>query len=53
MYKDCIMNEMEGKSIPYTKQQLQLQLQHQQQQQPYHQTSSMNEDKSKALDSLV
>jgi regulator of G-protein signaling len=50
MYKDCIMNEMEGKSIPYTKQQLQLQLQHQQQ---HHQTSSINEDKSKALDSLV
>jgi len=42
MYKDCIMNEMEGKSVPYSK--------HQKQQQ---QISSTNDDRSKALDSLV
>ena len=39
MYKECIMNEMEGKSIPFTKYS--------------HHTSSTNEDKSKTLDSLV
>ena len=39
MYKECIMSEMEGKSIPFTKQS-----QH---------TSSTNDDKSKTLDSLV
>ena len=39
MYKDCIMNEMEGKSIPYSIHQQQL--------------SSSGDDRSKALDSLV
>jgi regulator of G-protein signaling len=39
MYKDCIMNEMEGKSIPYIK--------------PSQQISSINEEKSRTLDSLV
>jgi hypothetical protein len=38
MYKDCIMSEMEGKSIPYTKQQ---------------QISSTNDDRSKTLDALT
>ena len=66
MYKDCIMSEMEGKSLPYTKQQQQQQQQqqqrhHYQQQQshhrrppqPHHPTSTINEDKCKTLDSLV
>jgi hypothetical protein len=39
MYKECIMNEMEGKSIPYSIQQQQL--------------SANNDDRSKTLDSLV
>jgi hypothetical protein len=39
MYKDYIMNEMEGKSLPSIKQQQQI--------------SAMNEDRAKALDSLV
>ncbi len=39
VYKDCIMNEMEGKSIPFSI--------HQQQ------FSSSNDDRSKTLDSLV
>jgi len=39
MYKDCIMNEMEGKSLPSIKQQQQI--------------SSMNEERLKNLDSLV
>ena len=38
MYKECIMSEMEGKSIPYTKKQVQ-------------QISASNE--SKTIDSLV
>ena len=41
MYKDCIMNEMEGKSIPYFKQQQQQQL------------LSSADDRSKTLESLV
>ncbi|CAF1421323.1 unnamed protein product [Adineta ricciae] len=64
MYKDCIMSEMEGKSLPYTKQQQQQQQQqrhHYQQQQPHHRrppqphhpTSTINEDKCKTLDSLA
>lgn len=51
MYKDCIMSEMEGKSIPYTKQQQQQQQAQQQQQQQ--QTPTHYEDKSKLLDSFV
>jgi hypothetical protein len=39
MYKECIMNEMEGKSIPYSMQQQQL--------------FASNDDRSKTLDSLV
>jgi len=38
MYKDCIMSEMEGKSIPYTKQQ---------------QMSTNNEERSKTIDCHV
>ncbi len=38
MYKECIMNEMEGKSIPYSKLQ---------------QISLNNDDRSKTLDALV
>ncbi|CAF0874903.1 unnamed protein product [Rotaria sp. Silwood1] len=48
MYKDCIMNEMEGKCISYTKQQ-----QQQQQQQQQLQTLSNSEDRSKTLDSFT
>jgi hypothetical protein len=39
MYKDCIMSEMEGKSIPYTKQ--------------TQQTPVNNDERSKAIDSVV
>lgn len=41
MYKECIMNEMEGKSIPYTKQS---QAQH---------SLPNAEERSKTLDSFV
>ncbi|CAM4783663.1 unnamed protein product [Rotaria magnacalcarata] len=57
MYKDCIMSEMEGKSIPYTKQQLQQLQQQQQQQQQHHQqqqqTPTNYEERSKILDSFT
>jgi hypothetical protein len=39
MYKECIMSEMEGKSIPYTKQ--------------AQQASVNNEERSKTIDSVV
>ena len=38
MYKDCIMSEMEGKSIPYIR---------------HHHASSNNDERSRTLDSLV
>jgi hypothetical protein len=39
MYKDCIMSEMEGKSIPYSKQ--------------IQPTPASNEERSKTIDCLV
>ena len=48
MYKDCIMSEMEGKSLPFTKQQ-----QQQQQQQQHLLASSNYEERTKAIESLV
>ena len=39
MYKDCIMSEMEGKSIPYTKQ--------------IQATPTSNEERAKTIDCLV
>ena len=47
MYKECIMNEMEGKSIPYLRQQQQ----QQQNQQQF--LSSSADDRSKTLEALV
>ncbi|CAF0890269.1 unnamed protein product [Rotaria sordida] len=44
MYKDCIMSEMEGKSIPFIKQQ---------QQQQQQQTSSNYDERTKTLDSFA
>jgi hypothetical protein len=38
MYKDCIMSEMEGKSIPYSKQQT---------------SASSNEERTKTIDCLT
>ena len=53
VYKDCIMSEMEGKSIPFTKQQQQQQQQQQHQPPHSHHVSTNNDDRSKTLESLV